>query len=287
MKKLILLSTLASSFFSAISQTNNAGEMFSIYQDINPDTLLNYTVAPYTNETYGLSFYTDLVNNLKFTARGAVSSGGSSAYISVQSLDPHLFLASGRIDSVYVPATTSWNVTKIAKPFSMGEALDDMNIAWDTTQLYLTDHSGSGGGNKDVNDWIGTDKYIGLKYMDLNDTTYGWIRIECVSEDSCYIKDFSYSALSLSIKNTLQNKVIMYPNPSAGICYLKNQHGTTFDIEELELTNINGQKIKFTSVLSNGVLRLNLKGLAPGIYTLRYKQGDTIIHKQLVKERDN
>lgn len=278
---------LIRSFLPAISQTNKAGELLSIYQDVDPDTLLNYTVTPYTNETYGLSFYTDLVNNLEFTARGAVSSGGSSAYISVRSLDPHLFLAFGRMDSVYVPATTSWNVTKIARPFTMGEALDDTNISWDTTQLYLTDHSGSGGGNKDVNDWIGTEKYIGLKYMDLNDTTYGWIRVECVSEDSCYIKDFSYSALSLGIKNNPLEKALLYPNPSAGTYYLKNQHTETGDINELMLTDINGKEIKFTSTLSNEILTLNLQGIAHGVYTLQYKANNAKFYKRLVKFSDN
>ncbi|MFY9310296.1 MAG: T9SS type A sorting domain-containing protein [Bacteroidia bacterium] len=283
MKKLILFSSLISPCFSALGQDNNAGTMLSIYQDINPDTLLNYTVAPYTNETYGLSFYTDLVNNLEFTARGAVSSGGSSAYVSVHSLDPHLFLGFGRLDSVYVPATSSWNVTKIAKPFSLGEALDNTSVVWDTTQLYLTDHSGSGGGNKDVNDWVGADKYIGLKYMDLNDTTYGWIRVECVSEDSCYIKDFSYSALSLGITNITKHKTVLYPNPSSQLYYLTNTNSGTFDTKGIKITDINGSEIKFTSeILENGVL-LNLEGSAAGVYTLRYNSGKTQMIHQIIK----
>ncbi len=254
-----------------------------MYHDITPDTLLNYTVAPYTNETYSLSFYTDLMNDIELTARGAVSSGGSSAYISVNSLSPNLWVAFGRLDSVYVPATTSWNITKVAKPFNEGEALDDMNILWDTTQLFLTDHSGSGGGNKDVNDWIGADKYIGFKYMDTDDTTYGWIQVACASGDSCYIKAFSYSSLSVGIQNISEDKILLFPNPFSGRIFVKKMNSQTTDIFRLKLTDIKGREMQFESDITDNLLTLELSSLPAGCYVLHYTSEKTEFHKRIIK----
>src|SRR6476620_2188715 len=96
----------------------------------------------------------------------------------------------GRLDSVYAPGSSSWVVTKIAKPLSAGDQVNAGAAMWDNSMLYLTDHSGHNGGNKNVNDWVAGDKYLALKYQSGATITYGWLRVQCPSEDSCYVKDF-------------------------------------------------------------------------------------------------
>lgn len=193
MKK-FLLPILFASYLNANSQVYTAGTMFSVYYDINPDTLLNYTVYPYTNKSFGFNLFGSASDDLEITAEGATSPGGTSAYFSIRSLNQNVYIRFGRLDSVYIPAYNFWDVTKIARPLNAGDQINTPAAIWDTTLLYLTDHSGYGGGNKNVNDWIGDDKYVGLKYQNGNTVTYGWIRVQCVSKDSCYIKDYSYSS---------------------------------------------------------------------------------------------
>ena len=198
MKKL-LLPILLGSYFNVNSQVYNAGTAFSVYNDINPDTLINYSF-PYTNETYGISVFGNSSNDIELTAHGAASSGGSDAYIKVTSLNPNVYVLFGRWDSVqYMSAPYNWNVTKVAKPLNQNDPINTNGAIWKNDTLYLTDHSGHSGGNKNVNDWIGGNKYLGIKYQNGSIIKYGWIRLQCTAEDSCYVKDFSYSTTQYTV----------------------------------------------------------------------------------------
>ncbi len=227
MKKLLLLPILICSQFPVFCQAFTAGTVFINYQDFNPDTLLSYTVAPYTNETYGISLFGDLANSIEFTAHGAASPGYSAAYIRVATVNPNIFFYYGRIDSVFLPTTNTWNITRIAMPLNDGDSIDAMNALWDSTMVYLTDHTYSDGGNKDVNDWIGGHKYLGVKYSDGPYLAYGWVKLHCVSEDSCYLKEFSFSELNISVgTKEVANNIMIYPNPINTHFYLNDINQT-------------------------------------------------------------
>jgi hypothetical protein len=207
MKKL-LLPILLGSYFNVNSQVYNAGTNFSMYQDIIPDTLLNYSF-PYSNETYGIKLFGNSSNDIELTAHGAASSGGSDAYIRVTSLNPNVYILFGRLDSVqFMSPPYNWDVTKVAKPLNQNDPINTVGAIWNDSILYLTDHSGHSGGNKNVNDWIGGNKYLGIKYQNGSIIKYGWIRLQCTTEDSCYVKDFSYS--------TTQYTVSVSASPSNG-----------------------------------------------------------------------
>jgi hypothetical protein len=275
MKKLILIPSLI--FLS--SQLNaqvNAGTMLSSYTDINPDSLMNYTVAPYTHETYGLNIFGDAAADIEFTAHGAVSSGGSAAYISVISLNPDVSLRFGRLDSVYSPGSSSWIITDIAKPLNAGEQINSSAATWETTQLYLTDHSGSGGGNKNVNDWIGADKYLGMKYEN------GWVRIQCPTEDACYVKDFSSGNTSVGITEIAETGVFVFPNPAREKVTLTFANVVP-EAASFKLYDLYSRQLDISLDRTAHSVILGTSELAPGCYVLCYELEGKLYSKRIMK----
>lgn len=283
----ILLLFLSGLCLNMKSQLYNAGTLFEVYYDVNPDTLLNYKVTPYTNETFGLDLFGDASDDILFTARGAVSSSGSSAYINVTSLNPNLYLLFGRWDSVFVVGTSNWDVTKIAKPLLVTESIDAPNAIWENGTLYLTDHSGHSGGIKNVNDFVGSEKFLGIKYENGINFSYGWIRVKCTAEDSCLVKDLSYSQISIGIHEKGESSVHVFPNPSKGNFYMSNIEIPSFDAAKLSLINMYGQKINFSYELSGLDIKIVTEdNLAQGCYFLKYNSDTRNFSKKLVKSPD-
>ncbi|MDF2449677.1 MAG: Secretion system C-terminal sorting domain [Bacteroidota bacterium] len=283
MKKTLLL-IFASLYFPVLAQTFNAGTLFEVYNDIDPDTMLNYVVTPYTDETYGINLFDDGAPDILFTARGSVSSSGSAAYIKVQSLNPNLYLLFGRSDSVLVPATLAWDITKVAKPLLVTEPIDEPTAVWDNGTLFLTDHSGHSGANKNVNDFVGLEKFIGIKYENGSNFSYGWIRVKCPDEDSCLIKDLSYSQVIIGVEENNEQTVQVFPNPSNGNFYIHNADLTSFDANKLSLTNMYGQRVGFSYELKGKDLKIVTEdNLSQGFYLLKYNSKTGSFSGKLLK----
>jgi len=282
MKKLLLMPLMVGAYMSAHSQ--NAGAMFPLYVDINPDTLINYVVTPYTDENYEINLFGDATTDVKITAHGAVSSGGSSAYIGITSLSPNVYISFGRLDSVYGPGIPGWDVTKVARIYNAGDPLNPAGAIWDNTMLYLTDHSGHSGANKNVNDWVGGDKYIGLKYQSGSSTAYGWIRVQCPTEDKCYVKDYSATPATVGINELSELSATLYPNPANTSFYLKDLNAGSFDASMLKLCDMYGKDVQFTAEVMNGEVRIDLNDALPdGCYMLQYTSKNSVFSKKLVK----
>jgi hypothetical protein len=276
----LLFSVLLICSVKAQSQVYTAGTMLPGYHDINPDTLMTYQVVPYTHNIYAINIFGSPAHDIEFIAHGAVSSGGSAAYISVTSLNPNVYISFGRWDSVLVLADSTWNVTKVAKPLSAGNIVNAAGAVWDSTTLYLTDHSGSGGGNKDVNDWIGGDKYLGLKFQNGSSTDYGWLRVECISEDSCYVKDYSFSTTSTGIIENKRNALLLYPNPVAGVLYVRGLNS----YPGLRITDILGTEVLFSSEITGDITEITLDPTLPqGCYLLQSVSGGQTVSRKLIK----
>lgn len=284
MKKTLLISIFLLSFIQVNSQSYTAGTVFAWYYDVNPDTLLNYTVAPYTHEVYPLNLFEDINNDIELVAHGAVSSGGSAAYVSIASMNPNVYIRQTRLDSVFVPATSNWYVTKVADPLVYGEEIGEAGAVWDNTTLYLTDHSGSGGGNKDVNDFIGGEKYIGLKYQNGSSIAYAWIRVECTTKDSCYIKEFSASPPLVGVAERNHSNAIIFPNPVTETFYFKNLDVNAFDISKLGITDLYGKKVKFSCDMKDKDLKIDLDpAVSEGCYIVQYYSNEASFSRKLVK----
>ncbi len=282
MKKYLFLILFGFYLKNVKGQMYFAGSMFETYYDVNPDTLLNYKVTPYTHETYGLNLFDDSAYDIILTAHGAVSSSGSSAYLSVTSVNSNVYISFGRLDSVYVPSNAGWDVTKIAKPLIVTDPIDAPDAQWEKSTLYLTDHSGHGGGNKNVTDWIGTDKYLGIKYENGNSISYGWIRVKCPGEDSCYVKDFSTSQVVIDVNEIAESSIELFPNPSYSSFYVKNV-GPSFDLSKFTLTDIFGQVVKFSyERRGSDVMIITDTDLQAGCYMLQCFSDHDIFTKKVV-----
>jgi hypothetical protein len=283
MKKLLLIPIILFSL-NLKSQTYTAGTVFAWYYNIEPDSLLNYTVAPYTHEVYPLNMFGDINNDIELIAHGAVSSGGSGAYISVTSLDPNVSIRMERLDSVFVPATSTWYVTNVAKPLIYGQEIDEATAMWNNTTLYLTDHSGSGGGIKDVNDFIGGEKYIGLKYQNGGVVAYGWVRVECITKDSCYVKELSASPSLVGITEIVKGDAAIYPNPVSDHFYLNDINVNTFDISLLRLCDIYGKDVEFRIEKQIDKVMIEVAPDLPnGCYLVDYRSADKPVTIKLIR----
>lgn len=283
MKKILLFITLLSFYLCLKSQTHNAGTMFSGYYDVIPDTLLNYQLTTYTNEAFGVDLFDDPSKDIEFTARGADSLGDKTAFIRAISVNPRVYILFGRWDSVYMPVNSQWNVTKVAKPLNFDDPINAPGSSWFQDSLYMTDHSSYGGGNKNVNDWIGGDKYLGVKYHNGPEITYGWIRVECKKEDSCYVKDLSHSPVGSGVRQLISNQASIYPNPVQNTFYLKNIDIAKFVATQLKLTDMCGKEIKCVCDINGNSIKVELdKNIMDGCYLLHYSSNENQFTKKLI-----
>jgi hypothetical protein len=261
-----------------ISQTYTAGSPLNEYHDVIPDSLMNYVYHPYTHETFSLNIFNKGGFDIEFVAHGAASSGGSSGYMMVRSLNPEVSIRFGRWDSVYVPATTNYNVTKVALPLKVGDVINAPGAKWDSTSLYLTDHSGSGGGNKNVNDFVGGDKFIGLRYLHKDyfngDTElYGWIWVQCPSEDSCYVKSYAASRIgAVNVQRVSSEQLHAFPNPATNGFYLSPAE--SLQSSAVKMYDILGREIDFKSTLSKDGYKISFdQGTPDGYYIVKIITG--------------
>jgi hypothetical protein len=70
----------------------------------------------------------------------------------------------------------------------------------------------------------------------------------------------------------------VFPNPTADWVSVASRHG--FAIDELRLLNASGALLP---ALQEGRDRISLEGLPAGVYILRIRSGDTLVHKKVVK----
>jgi hypothetical protein len=277
MKKFFLIALVFC--LRAHAQFYNAGSTLSNYMDISPDTLMHYVYFPYTTQVYHLNVFGNAT--LEFVAKGSSSSGGSIALINVKPLDPNLFISFSRLDSVYDSTSTSWLVTKVAKPLLQGQPVNDPGAVWDNTLQYITDNSASFGWTKSVNDWVGGDKFLGLKYQNGNNTAYGWVRLQCVDEDSCFIKSYSYMEMTTGLTELTKDQVSIFSNPTNTKFILSAD--AFLKVEEVCVYNANGKCVwkKNNGTLNN---EIDLSTQPDGIYYLYVRSMHGYATRKIVKD---
>jgi hypothetical protein len=99
-----------------------------------------------------------------------------------------------------------------------------------------------------------------------NDSTYqvclGVYQNNCYT-DTCYFKGFGSS---VSVTETEQNDLILYPNPTTDRLYIRNEN---LSINQLEIIDISGPVV-YRDVTPNGQnIELQLGHLSKGIYLVR------------------
>src|ERR1051325_5035768 len=135
MKQILLIACLYCLFQNANGQTYSAGNHLDYYTNLNPDTLMHYTLFPYVHQIYDVAVFPPSPG-VEFIADGSTSSGGTSAYINIHSLDAHVYVSVLRLDSVYDTTSSSWLVTTVAKPLNAGDTINTSGTVWDNGLLY-------------------------------------------------------------------------------------------------------------------------------------------------------
>ena len=281
MKKTFLFSLAYCLFQTANCQVYNAGTTLTNYTDLNPDTFLHYTYNPFSHQVADFKIFGNSPD-IEFVADGSSSPGGSSAYISIRSLNAFVFISLRRLDSVFDNTSQSWLITKVARPLNAGDPINTSGKVWDNSMLYISDHSASFGWTKDVNDWIGGDKYIGLKYDDGSAIAYGWIRLSCQTKDSCYVKDLSTTAILAGLKEIENNKALIYPNPSTSKFTVYSD--PLAPAEEICVYDRTGNCILKRRSSHGPKEEIDLSAQPCGIYFLQAKTKDGIMTRKIVKE---
>ncbi|MGZ3942850.1 MAG: T9SS type A sorting domain-containing protein, partial [Bacteroidia bacterium] len=140
-------------------------------------------------------------------------------------------------------------------------------------------HRGWGGLKKNVNDWIGGDKYIGMKYENQSTIIYGWIRVQCKSADSCFVKDYSFNTNSFGTMKQKENAVSVFPNPFQQAFLIEGNKAIT----ELKIIDIFGQDIGFTTTQADHRTKIDLENNPPGCYIIKCRVNDETYARKIIK----
>ena len=134
------------------------------------------------------------------------------------------------------------------------------------------------------------DEFIGLKFSDVNETYYGWIRVDVsLNSDWVIIKDYAYNTSGFSLMTSVStgSEMIEYdlgnfrifPNPTKDYLtiYLEN------NIESyLEILDITGKVIYKDNFLKEG--RISTSGFKKGIYFVKVENNDNVIIRKIIVE---
>lgn len=286
-KLFLIISLLLFLSFSSKAQVHKAGDVFTGYVDITPDTLINYVFPPYSSsESYYFNINNDSIDDFIINARAINANGQGNDYIIVKSLNPNLYIRYGRTDSVPLNSVNWW-ISKVAKPLMYGDTINTLNAIWDSTSLFLTENSFGGGHGKNLLDWAtGTDLFIGVKYQTTVDTIYGWVRVNIPFANNfvkkCYIKDYSTTGFVDAINeiNLGPMEVALYPNPVNNTLNVLPSNFRIYN-SEIEIVNTLGQTVLKQAYTKS----IDVSMLSNGLYTLKViTQEKEIYHSKFIKE---
>lgn len=226
------------------AQVFKAGDALLYYQDIAPDTLLDYVIGASGGpmESYYFDVNGDLQNDISISAYINSGGAGGSEFIEV-SAGANAYIKFGRKDSVYNNFYSTWWFTNVADTLSNGDTINPAGAGWRTGTLDLTDQSYLTGAYKNVQDWVSaSDLYLGIKYADSFDTIYGWIRVNCPAKNKCYVKDYAYSKAPNGVQNYSQPSLSIWPNPAHEFFRIEGVAEA-----EISITDITGHVVLQTS----------------------------------------
>lgn len=262
------------------AQVFKAGEIFSSYIDVTPDTLINFNYQTSPTEDYYFDIDFDSQYDFKIEAYNVGGLGGASRSISVIPINSNSYILNGRVDSVFHNFYNYWHLTPMLKVLNYGDSINTLTNIWVNQVLYLTSNSGSAGTYVNPTDWIGNnDLYIGLKYQTLTDTIYGWIRVNCPSSNKCYIKDYSTTKFANDIHeiNEGVKGIITYPNPVTNSLNILSSSVNLLN-SEVEILSADGKiistqtysKIPDVSILPDGFYTLKVITKDKQIYISKF-----------------
>jgi len=130
-------------------------------------------------------------------------------------------------------------------------------------------------------------RYFARSFSFTNTTSYSYYRIkftnQCSSENSIQIAEVQLFQTVMGVEDLYSgsNDVVVYPNPSRGSFFIKQNFSGTID--SVEIINAIGAKVKnlpFEKGMSQVVV--NTENMPKGVYVARIHSGDKIVIKKLI-----
>lgn len=224
---------------------NNENTITGVYL-FNNGTLNN--TATYTNTYYLLG--DNNVHTSDFTNNKVLSAGDDFNTVGTYNFNANLTLSGGSTLITNIKSTTEADLININKTATIGGKLEvilleDYDPAIGTTFTILEATSVTGTFSSLEYPDLGTDKTFAITY----------------NTDSVILK--VTTTLSINADNTLDNNIVVYPNPASDILYIDHVNTN----EDIIMYSAIGAKIK-TIPLTLGKNSIDLSGLKKGMYIL-------------------
>lgn len=110
-----------------------------------------------------------------------------------------------------------------------------------------------------------------------SDFAYYFLDDICVSTDSLYTNNYSYTGIK---QNNSMNGINCYPNPIIDDLTIKNLSQEKVDVE---IYNMLGEQVLFIKNVTDKILTVNLSSITSGILFVRIKSGKQISSYKLLK----
>jgi hypothetical protein len=131
-----------------------------------------------------------------------------------------------------------------------------------------------------------SDKYIGFRIMQSNDTSYGWLSISVTGYTEITIKEYacqsSYqtdTVLSINTNSILKDMIKIYPIPFKD--YITIFSANNVNIKKVEFISIEGILLKYIDFPNRNLLTSDLK---PGVYVMViHLDNNEILRKNVIK----
>jgi hypothetical protein len=253
-----------------------------IYTDIPDTTLVN------DNEFFDIDFNNDgspefnLTLNTFFSSRG-VGSLFFNGQINILGINPR----NGNvvIDSNSYPAGFNFNdlISLGSNSFSSGNRAVVFH-----TFISSNYNSGLYQNSKSNGNFLGVEKYLGVRFTIGSNQHYGWIRLDVSTRvDSVTIKDFAYDSTAnapilagdrgalVGLRTNSFQKTDFYSSHNQ-----LNFRGQIPANTQLSIIDLKGQKVK-EAFLTENQRKQELSSFSNGIYVVEIRNGKSVLRKKM------
>jgi len=105
------------------------------------------------------------------------------------------------------------------------------------------------------------------------------------SDEGTWIRQLDLSIATAVSSITLENSLLLYPNPTLGSIYLDSK-GSTQEPIKLQITDMNGRVMlvrELEHFRATDVVKIDVSAFTNGLYILRIDYSEISIHRKFIK----
>ncbi len=281
MKPFFLLLNLLTFHLITYPQVYIAGTLLPGYVDVVPDTLLDYQCPNYQPESFYFDINGDNQNDFELNAVCSYAMGGQIWDHRITPLNTNSYVRFGHLDSAYFTSINIWQYSPVAKKLYYGDTINSFDAVWNSSFLNLNYSIHSFGSFLSAYDWIdSSDTYLGLRYDNVIDTIWGWIRVNFPVGNKCFVRDYSFGSSHIGIKETFFGKTNIYPSPADD--YLITECELNDRDIHLRIFDFVGREMRDYFFNYKTTIRLN--EMKNGLYLVYLQKGNkTLLNKIVIQ----